>query len=118
MLASLLPPFLDTYILLMSSFVRRALFIVINFLVFWFVCLNSSFVHFKNCLEYRTRWTVQELIPSIRFLLQRLISRGFLVLLWYYFPTFLFSFDGIRVQYSQVIVIFFFFKYFNAFLIW
>ena len=34
-----------------------ALYIVINFLVIWSIYLSSSFVHFKNGLEYLTRRT-------------------------------------------------------------
>ena len=48
MLASPLPPsFLDTYILSLLSLGCKGLCIVISFLVLWFICLSSSFVHFS-----------------------------------------------------------------------
>ena len=43
-----LPPFLDTYTLSVSSLKCKAMCLVINFLVLWYMCLNSFHVHFKN----------------------------------------------------------------------
>ena len=43
------------YILSMSSLRFKALYNVINFLVLWFIGVNSSFDHFKNDPEYLTR---------------------------------------------------------------
>ena len=48
----LLPYFLDTYSLSMSFFGCNALCVIISFLVLWFICLSSSFVHFKKGPEY------------------------------------------------------------------
>ena len=60
MLSSPLPPFLlDTYYLSMSSPRCKAFCIVINFLFLWSVWLSSSFVYFKNGLEYLTKGTAQ-----------------------------------------------------------
>ena len=41
---------------------------VINFLVFWSICLTSSFVYFKKDPEYPTRETAQVFIFLIGFL--------------------------------------------------
>ena len=43
-----------TYILSMSSLECKDLFIVINFLVFWFTCLSPSLDYFKNDPVYST----------------------------------------------------------------
>ena len=44
---------------------------VISLFVFWFICLSSSLVHFKNGPSYLTRRAAQIFIPLIRFLLYR-----------------------------------------------
>ena len=93
----------------------EALCIVINFLVLWFICLSSFLIHLKNGTKYPTRGTTQLFIPLMRFLLQRLALRSFLIRLRYSFLSFLF--DGVRLQYSQVIGIFFFCKSTDASLI-
>ena len=57
----------------------------------------------------------------VRFLLQSLVSRSFLVHLRNSFRIFLFHlrwFDGVYFQYSQVVVIFLFSKCSDCFLIW
>ena len=78
---------------------------------------SFSLVHFKNGPEYLTRGTAQVFISLIRFLLQRLFSRSFLVYLRYTFFSFnLGLFDGVRFQYFQVLVIFLFSKRSDSFL--
>ena len=62
----------------MSLLGCKALCIVINFLVLWSIYPGSFLVYFKNDL---TRWTVQEFIPLMRFLLQSLVSNIFLIFL-------------------------------------
>ena len=73
-----LPPFLNTY---MSSIECKDLCIVINFLVLWFICLGSSFVHFIHGPVYLTMETPQVFIPLIRFLLSSFFSR---TLFWFF----------------------------------
>ena len=59
MLASpLLPSFLDTYCLPMSSLGCNALCMIISFLVLWSICLSSSLIHFMYGLEYLMRGTL------------------------------------------------------------
>ena len=48
--SSLLPTFLDTNSLFISSLGCRALCLVINFLVLWFICQSFPFVHCRNGL--------------------------------------------------------------------
>ena len=105
-------PFPVTYSLTTSYLEYKALCIVMSFLGLWSICWSSSLVHFKNGPESLTRWTAQVFMLLMRFLLWSFISRSFLVLLWYlifffYRPLF----DGIRFEYSQVFVSFFFSKH-------
>ena len=61
--------FLKIYILSMSSLGWcKTLYIIINFLVLWSICLNSSLAHFKNGPDDLSRWTGQVFIPLMRFL--------------------------------------------------
>ena len=85
------PPFLDTYNLFMSSVGCKTLYTIIHFLLHWFICLNSSFTHFKNGPGYLTRRTTLVFIPLMKFLLQILISRSFLVHARYFFLIFFIS---------------------------
>ena len=67
MLATSLPPsFLDTYSL---SSLRFKVLYRVNFLVLSSNCLRYSLVHFRNGLEYLTRWITQLFIPLMRLLL-------------------------------------------------
>ena len=76
MLANLLPPFLGTYSLSMSSLG----YIVMSFLVLWSICWSSSLVPFKNDPEYLTRGeTAQVSILLMRFLFYSLVYSSFLV---------------------------------------
>ena len=52
----------------MPSLGYNALCIVINFLIFWSICLISFFVHLRNSPEYTTGSTAQVFIPLFRFL--------------------------------------------------
>ena len=81
--------FLETSRLSMLFLECKALCIVINFLVLWYICLSSSLLHFKDGPEYLTRRTAQEFIALMRFLLQRLVLNSFLILLRYSFLIFL-----------------------------
>ena len=90
MIASRLAPFLDTCSLSISSLGRKALYIVIKFLILWTICLKSSLVHFKNSPEYITSRTAHVFIPLMRFLLQSLVSRSFQIRLK--FSVLIFSF--------------------------
>ena len=86
MLASPLPPsLLETYSLSTSSLGCKALCIVISFLVLWSICLSSSLVHLRKCLEYLRSNTAQVFVPLIRFLLLSFVLSSFLVLLRYSF---------------------------------
>ena len=83
---------LGIYSLSVSSPGCKALYIVINFLVLWFICLSSSLVHFRNYPEYLTRGTAPMFSLLMRFLIKCLGSKGFLILLRYsYFLFFSFS---------------------------
>ena len=73
----------------MSSLRSKALCIDINFLVFWFICLRSSLIHFENGPEYLISGNTKVFIPLMRFLLPSLISRCFLVYLRKTFLIFL-----------------------------
>ena len=48
MLVILFPPFLNTYSQSISSLGCKAMCIVINFLILWFICLSSFLLYFKN----------------------------------------------------------------------
>ena len=99
----------------------KDLCIVINFVVLWSICLSFSIVHFKNGPEYLTRESAQMIIPLMKFLLQSLVSRSFLVLLRYSFPIFFLHFIlfvGVCFQYSQGLEIFLLSLCCHAFLIW
>ena len=76
--------------------------IVISFLVLRFLCLSASFVHFKNGPKYLSSETSQMFIPLMRFLLQSLVSRSFLVLLRYSFLNFPFIFLCLMVSASNI----------------
>ena len=78
---------------------------VINFLVPWFICLSSSFVHCKNGPEYLTRRTAHMSFLSQSFV-SRIFSRSSEVIFSYFF------------FYLWWHIIFLFFKRFNAFLTW
>ena len=84
-----LPPFLDTYSLSMLSLGCKALCFIINFLVFWTICLYLSLVNFKNDPKYLTR-TAQVFFLLMKFLLQSFILRSFLVHLRHSFLIFSF----------------------------
>ena len=68
----------------MSSLVRKALCIVINFLILWSICC-SSLVNFKNGPEYSPREIIQVFFSLMKFLQLSLVSRSFLVGLRYFF---------------------------------
>ena len=83
MLASPLPSsFLDIYNLSMLSLRCKDLCIFLNFLILWYIFL-SSLVCFKTGPENLLRSTALVFIPLMRFLLQILVSRSFLVHLRY-----------------------------------
>ena len=71
----LLSSFLDTYSLSKSSLKCKTLYIIINFLVLWFICLSSSFVHFKDNPGYLTRRTAYEFILLNFFRMQGFVHR-------------------------------------------
>ena len=54
LVSQILPSFLDTYSLWMSSLRCWALYFVISFLVQWSICWSSSLVHFNNGYKYLT----------------------------------------------------------------
>ena len=84
MQASHLPrSFLDTYNPLMSFHGCKVLCIVINFQI----SLSSSLLHFKNGPVYPTSGVgaAKVFIYLMRFLIQSLVSRNFLVFLRYFF---------------------------------
>ena len=81
--------FLDTYSLSMPSLRCKALCIIIKFLVLWSIYQSSSLVHLKNSPDYLTRRTALVLISLVRFLLQSLVLRSFLIHLRYSFVIFL-----------------------------
>ena len=98
----------------------KALCIVHSVLVLWFICKSSSLFHFKNSPGYLTINIAQVFVLLMRFLLCNLVSSSFLVLLKYSFLIFFFHlriFNGVRFQYSQVLVSFLFSKRFYFFLI-
>ena len=78
------------------------MWIVVNFLVLWSICLTSSLVHFKND-EYFTRGTSQMFISLMRFLLQSLISRSFLFLPKYSFLMFSYISACLMVSTSNIL---------------
>ena len=89
--------FLPSFLIFSPSYLAyKALFFVISFLVVWYICLGSFFVHCKNSSEYLTRATTQMFIFFMIFLLQNLVLRSFVR----------YSFI-IRFQYSLVRVIFY-----------
>ena len=72
--------------------------------------MHCLLAHFKDGPEYFKRGTAQVFIPWMRFLLQSLVSRCFLVHQRYSFLFFfhLHLFDGVRFQYSHILVGFLF----------
>ena len=79
-----------THSLPMLSLGCKALYIVINFLVFWFIGLSSSVVDLKNGTKYILWKTDLVIISLMKFLPQNLVWRNFLVLLKYSFLSFSF----------------------------
>ena len=51
----LLPSFLDTFSLVMSSIGCKVSCVLVSFQVLWSICWSNSLVHFKNSPEYLTR---------------------------------------------------------------
>ena len=103
--------FLDTYSQSILSLSSEALCIIINFLVLWSICLIFTIVHFKKGPEYLAKEADLLFIPLMRFLLQSLVSRSFLVLLKYFLLPFflhLSLFDCVCFQYLVLCVISFF----------
>ena len=86
------------------------------------ICLGYSLIQFKKGPEYITRGTAQVFILLMRFLLRRLDSKSFPVPLIYSFLTFSFvcSFNTVRFQCFQVLVIFFYVakETANCFILW
>ena len=99
--SSLLYSFRHTYILCISSLRCKGLYIFINFLVPWTIYLSSFPVHFKNDPVYLARRIAQVFISSMRFLLQSLVLRSFLVRLRYSFFVF-FNFTCLIVSASNI----------------
>ena len=89
MASPLLPSFLGTYSLSISSLGCNALCIVMSFLVLWSICWSSSFVHSKNGPGYLTRWVLQAFTLLMSYFIHRLVSSNFHVLQRYYFKNFL-----------------------------
>ena len=104
----------------MWDFVSLSLEISIQLFFFplLFLCYCCSFlVYFKNRTEYQTMGTAQLFIPLTRFLLSfEKFSSEYEVPFYFFFHLRLF--DGIGFKYSQVLVIFLFFKCSDSFLIW
>ena len=74
----------------------------------------------KSGPEYLTMGTAQAFIPLMRFLLYSLVSSSFLVLLRHSFLLFflhLHQLVGVRFQYAQVFVSFFFSEHSDLFLV-
>ena len=67
MLASRLPPFLNSYRLSTSSLGRKVIWMVNIFLVNWSICWSSSLVLSKNDPEYLPKDTFQVFIPFMKF---------------------------------------------------
>ena len=111
--------FFNTHSLSTSSLECKVLWMVLSFLLLWSICLISPLVHFKNSPEYVTKMIVQAFI-SLRFLLYSLVSRNVILLrysLLIFFFFLLHLFDGICIQYSQVLVIFLFSEQTGFFLV-
>ena len=93
----------------MSSLACKLLCIVINFLVLWSIRWSSSFIHCKNGPEYLRRGTARVFIPLMWFLIYSLVLSSFLFSWDTLFKNLFFYLhllDGIRFQYSQVLVSF------------
>ena len=90
--------FLTPTVGLISSLRCKALDIVINFLVLWFICLNFSRVHFKNCPKYLRRKAAQMFIALMRFQMQNLVYYYYNHYHYYYFTLF-------RVFHTSIIII-------------
>ena len=91
------------------------LLLFLTYIVYVIFCL--MYCHQFLCLLVY----LSEFFPLMRFLQRSLFSRGFLVLLRNFFLIFflhLCLFDGVCIQYSQVLVIFFPYKHTDIFLIW
>ena len=105
------PSFLGSCSLSSSSLKRKALCIVMSFLVLWLICWSSSPVHFKKGPEYLTWDSAQMSIPLMIFLQCSLVSNSFLALQRVFFLIFVFHprlFDGARFKYYQVLISSFF----------
>ena len=79
--------------------------------------MSSSFVHFKNGLEYLTRGWSRCLFLWWDFCYRAWFSEVFL----FYGTLFLFFsfiYDGFRFQYSRILIIFLLSRRYDAFLIW
>ena len=80
---------LDSYSLSISSIECKNLFIVINCLVIWSICLCFSLAHFKNDPEYLTNGTAKVYICYI-------IAEGFFILS--FFVGYILSFGLVRLR--------------------
>ena len=69
--------YLLAHIVWLSFLWYKAITIVINFLILWFICWSTSLVHFKNGLE-KLLGVSAGFFPLMRFLLYSLVSRCFL----------------------------------------
>ena len=83
--------FLETYSLSVSFLGLKTLYIVINFIDLCSISLSSSLVHLRNDPEYLRRGIGLMFIPLMKFLLQSLVSKGFVSLqVFSCFPLFQF----------------------------
>ena len=89
---------------------------VIHGIVLWSICL-SSFVYFKTGPEYITREQLRRLSLWWYFCYIVLVSSSFLVLFLNFFFH-LHLFNGVRFQYSQILVGFHSNEHTDFFLIW
>ena len=94
----------------MLSLGCKNLCIIVSFLVLLSICWSSSKVYFKNGSKYLIRSIAQLFIPLMRFLLQSLVLRRFLVCLRYSFFIFSFMSTCLMVSTSN--------KCSDPFLIW
>ena len=117
LVSPLLPSFFDTQP--MSSLRCKALCIIFNFLVLWFICLSSCPIQKLSRISYKGDcpgvYPFDE-ISAVELGLEK-FSHSYKA----FFSNLLFHlclFIGVHFQYSQVLVIFLFSKHSDSFLIW
>ena len=111
--------FLDTYNLSISSLGCKVLCILISFLIRWSIYWSSFLIYFRNDPEYikmgKSVVYLFDGISTAEFDFNKISCSSEILLLFFFHVE---LFDGVRFQYSQILVVFFLPECSNSFQIW